>query len=281
MLLNKVALRLFDTGYCSNFEKMAAAEKPFVLTRFYAMVGLIEHPKQGPILFDTGYSSHLINLCRKFPYCCYSWFAPIKSDPKLNAAMQLERFGYRPADIKTVILSHFHPDHIGGVCDFPNAQYYASQNAFSHFRKYSWSSGIKHLFFPRLLPQDFETRLISHAANPIKIPFKPFSEGYDLFGDQSIIAVDLPGHALGQFGVFLKTSSQTVFLCADACWQSSNYLNLEYPLSITKAAIQDYTAFCETLKKLNELKHNHPEIEVIPTHCLEMWEKYVKGGMAC
>ncbi len=280
-MLKEVKLHLFDTGYCLNFEKMVARNKPMKIKRFYALVGLIEHPTLGPILFDTGYSSHVIQLCRRFPYFLYSLITPIRFENNLSAAQQIQKFGYRPEEIKHIILSHFHPDHMGGVKDFKNALFYCSKKAYSHLKKLSFFKAVRELFFADLLPSDFDTRTHEIETNPFHLPFETFIEGFDLFGDQSIMVINLPGHARGQIGIFLKTASQTVLLAADACWQSDNYMNLEHPHPLAKSAINDYPIFCSTLHKLQKLKANHPEIEIIPSHCQKMWKRYVKEGQAC
>lgn len=251
------------------------------IERFYALVGLIEHPKLGPILFDTGYSSHLIQLCRRFPYFLYSLITPIQFKDNLSAAQQIQKFGYKPEEIKHIVLSHFHPDHIGGLKDFKNAQFYCSKNAYFQLKELSFFRSLREVFFANLLPHNFEGRLYEIKNKPLHLPFEPFTEGFDLFGDQSIVIVNLPGHARGQIGIFLKTASQIVLLAADACWQTDNYMNLEYPHPLAKSAINDYTVFCSTLHKLRELKANHPEIEIIPSHCQKMWERYVKKGQLC
>ena len=280
-MLKEVKLHLFDTGYCLNFEKMVARDRPMKIERFYALVGLIEHPTFGPILFDTGYSSHVIQLCRRFPYLFYALITPIRFENSLSAANQIQKFGYKPEDIQHVILSHFHPDHIGGLKDFTSAQFYCSKNAYAQLRKLSFLGSLREVFFTDLLPHNFETRLHEIEINPLQLPFEPFAEGFDLFRDQSLVAVNLPGHACGQIGIFLKTSSQIVLLAADACWQTSNYVNLEEPHPLAKAAICDYKVFCETLHKLKELNAKHPEVLIIPSHCQKMWARYVKEGQTC
>lgn len=280
-MLKQVKLHLLDTGYCKNFEKMVSKNKPWRIQHFHALVGLIEHPTLGPILFDTGYSTHLIQLCKHIPYLLYPLITPLHFHESLSAANQIQKYGYKPEEIKHIIISHFHPDHIAGLKDFPNARFYGSTNTYFYLKQLSKIKSLKELFFQNLLPDDFEKRFHPFDHTPCTLPYTPFTQGYDLFGDSSIIAVNLPGHAAGQIGIFIQTSFQTILLVADACWQSDNYLHLEQPHFLARSAIYDYSDYCATLQLLHDLKTNHSHIEIIPSHCQVMWERYAKRKKPC
>lgn len=276
-----VKLHLFDAGYCLNIGKMVAKNEPFKVQRFYALVGLIEHPDFGPILFDTGYSQHVLNLCKRLPYSLYSLATPVRFEESQSTANQLKKFGYTARDIKHVIVSHFHPDHIGGLKDFPAATFHYPLKSYHQLKKMNTFRAFQEVFFKDLVPSDIEERSKDIYENPINIPFQPFTAGFDLFNDGSLIAVDLPGHAIGQFGILLKTEKQHVFLASDACWKTKNYEMLDYPHLFARMAITDYPAFCETLQKLHQLKKFHDGIEIIPSHCDEMWTRYVQEKQTC
>lgn len=78
---------------------------------------LIEHPK-GLVLFDTGCNPKIIDdaigywgeMARHLPL---QWK---KSD---TLDQQIKNVGYKPEDVKYVILSHAHLDHAGGLTYFP------------------------------------------------------------------------------------------------------------------------------------------------------------------
>ena len=269
--MNELKLTLFDTGYCHSFEKIVAANKLWKVTQFHALVGLIEHPNFGPILFDTGYSPHIHEACRHFPFNMYRRATPIHYG--LSAAQCVLKHGYRPEEIQHVVISHFHADHIGGLKDFPNATFHYLAEAYKAVASLKGLKAVFNGFIPRLIPEDFvkRSKVVKEA---ISLPYEPFKQGYDLFGDQSILGVALPGHAHGQMGLIINTSTGLKFLVADACWQSSNYRNLEYPHRLGRIAIADYEGFCKTLHALQTFSHHFPAIKIIPTHCQEVWKEF-------
>ena len=88
--------------------------------------------------------------------------------------------------MRHLIISHFHADHIGGLADFPNAQYIFFKEAFESVQgKQGWGA-VKLAFLPGHLPPDFEQR--STAVKPDQLQslsgkYAPFEQGIDLFGD--------------------------------------------------------------------------------------------------
>ncbi|EEL48123.1 Beta-lactamase domain protein [Bacillus cereus Rock3-44] len=106
-----------------------------------------------------------------------------------------------------------------------------------------------------------------------------FEEGYDVFGDGSLLAVDLTGHAIGQFGLFVHLHSEKiVFLCADAVWLSKTYENLVFPNKIVGLLTGDAKSYRHNIEKLHHLSQISPEIEILPTHCERTWNQ-IKAGV--
>lgn len=264
-----VKVELFAAGSCSSLEKIMIKGGRLLSIRCPAICALIEHPARGHLLFDTGYSRHVLKGVRKFPMNLYSWVTPIDFQEQESAKEQLKARGLTPDAIKTIILSHFHIDHMGGLRDFPNAAYICSRKAIQSTRNVRGMKALFSAYMPDLEPSDFEdrTKMLEQPACPLSYP--GFEKGYDLFGDGSIVAVDLPGHAAGQIGLFLRTEKQTVLLAADACWTSRIYRECLLPHPLAKCIIHDYAAFVSTLEKLYRLHQLRPDIKIIPSHCQE------------
>ena len=68
------------------------------------------------------------------------------------------------------------------------------------------------------MPSDLPERALWLEAMP-RLELAGIS-GRDVFGDGSVLAVNLPGHAVGQHGLLCRTSKGPIFFVADAAAHS-------------------------------------------------------------
>ncbi|CDX19260.1 Metallo-beta-lactamase superfamily protein [Mesorhizobium sp. ORS 3324] len=187
--------------------------------RLRVRYGLIVHPAQGPVLVDTGYTAEALTGERR-GRMLRLYGALLK--PKLNAAEQvlpvLKHFGLSPNDIRTVIVTHFHADHISGLSLFPKARFVASDAAWARVKARTPRQNWRHGVFTELFPADFDARLDGLSSRPHVEARDGVPGGADLFGDGSVIAVDLPGHADGQFGLLFTGLERPLLYAVDVQW---------------------------------------------------------------
>ncbi len=93
------------------------------------MVALITHPTQGRLLFDVGYAKHIFQATKPFPFSLYRRITPVVTSDALSIRSQLADRAIAASDIRAVVLSHFHADHIAGLKDFPESSFIASHRA--------------------------------------------------------------------------------------------------------------------------------------------------------
>lgn len=267
-------LTLMSDGWCEQLELIACRSGKFRRIRFASLFALIRHPQFGPVVFDTGYTTRFFNETRRFPAKFYRWVTPVQLHEAGGVAAQLQALGIAPADVRHVVVSHFHADHVGGLKDFPNANFHCSRAAFNAVKDLRGFGAVKHAFLPGLLPADFRQRAVFTEDSPVvRLPAShaPFSEARDLLGDGSLLAVDLPGHATGQLGVFLAINNgRDCLLAADACWLSRQYREFLMPHPIVRLLV-NWADYKITLQKLHQLHLNHPALRIIPAHCAEIW----------
>jgi glyoxylase-like metal-dependent hydrolase (beta-lactamase superfamily II) len=127
-----------------------------------------------------------------------------------------------------------------------------------------------------LLPTDFEPRLdLADACSPIDLgpAWAPFSRGYDLIGDSSLIGIPLPGHSPAQLGVLLRTNDdQPILLAADSCWSARAWREQRLPSFLARPLFADWNDYRTTLAGLKAVATHNPDLVIVPSHCAETFE---------
>jgi glyoxylase-like metal-dependent hydrolase (beta-lactamase superfamily II) len=189
------------------------------------------------------------------------------------AVNQLAARSLKPSDITRVFISHFHADHIAALADFNKAAYVYLPQAYESVRHSPRLRAVARGFLSGLVPDDFETRSAPVDVNrPCILPseFTPFVKGYDLLGDGSLLAVELPGHSAGQMGILARGfKDQTFFFVADAAWLAQAIYENRPPHAVANLLFNDPKAYRATLSSLHQLGMDHPVVHLIPSHCAE------------
>jgi glyoxylase-like metal-dependent hydrolase (beta-lactamase superfamily II) len=188
---------------------------------------------------------------------------------------QLQKFGLTPADIRHIIITHFHADHIGGLKDFDQAIIHCSKTAYEEVTNTNLFWGFTRGILKSLIPDDLDQRVrfIEESGSPVTDDI--FGTTYDLFHDNSLLIYPVPGHATGQLALLLKTEKQYYFLIADACWLRQSYQDLVLPNPIVKILFNSWKDFTSSLHKIHLFYKANPHIVIVPTHCFETTSKLV------
>lgn len=147
---------------------------------------LIEHPKHGLILWDTGINDAVADPDRGDAY----WGPGLRAafgthaftrDHAIDA--QIRRLGHQPKDVKYVVYSHLHLDHAGGMSYFPDAIHVVQRDE------------IRYALWP-----DSWTRPVycqNDFADIRKLNILEIDGDFDLFNDGTMKLLKTPGHAPG------------------------------------------------------------------------------------
>jgi len=269
----RCALHLLSAGSCSHPQAATLKGGSLCPTDFPALVGLILHPQEGPLLFDTGYDPAFFAATRPFPERLYRWATPVDLPPGAPASEQIARFGLKPADIRGVVLSHFHGDHIAGLAAFPNAKLYCARAGLEEVRRAGRFGGVRRGLLAGLVPNDAEARaryFEDMPRRPLPSAFTPFTDGADVLGDGSLLAVELPGHCTGHWGLILKgEDDRHRFLIGDAAWSLQAVRENRPPPRLTTALLGRTAPYRRTLGELHALATRTPDVTLIPSHCPE------------
>ncbi|MCR9205342.1 MAG: MBL fold metallo-hydrolase [Halobacteriovoraceae bacterium] len=278
--MEKVKVEFFDGGFCYHPEFVAlkgGSRKP---VKFPAICALIQHPEKGNILFDTGYSEHFYHATRKLPYKIYAKVTPVKVNPEDKVSSKLKEMGIGSSDISHVILSHFHADHIGGLKEFGSSKYIYTSSSYSGLKNLTGVSALKKGFLPDLIPLEFEQNSIALTSKNLDSSSflnNYFSKVYDVFGDGSIMGVEIPGHAKGQLGLYFETEEQKVFLIADACYLSKTYEELIYPSEVVHIINDSRSEYLKTIKDIHVFHKEHNDVLIVPSHCGDKFNQLIKS----
>ncbi|MDQ2731853.1 MAG: MBL fold metallo-hydrolase [Armatimonadota bacterium] len=257
---------VLDTGYCLAVEATMIRGGRWRVRRMHSAAVLLKHPHRGWTLWDTGYTTRFYTETRRWPFVLYPLITPAVIKPGWSAAARLKSYGISPEDIATIVISHMHADHIGGLKDFPHAQYVVTAAAWDHASGIQGWHALRRAFIPSLIPTDFACRatLLPPFDGSVLPPFGP---NHDLFGDGSLILVPLPGHARGQVGALATTSRRRLFLAADSVYFTASIRDQRRPSPITNAFVDDPSAVGTTIDALYQFSKDNPDVAFLPTHC--------------
>ena len=265
---------LIEAGCCYAFENIILSGGRLKKLRLPSLVGILFHPTEGIILFDTGYSWRFYEATARVPHKLFSWLTPTDVAPEDTVRAKLEAMGFDPELVTHVIVSHFHADHVGGLKDFPNARIVCAYDAYHHVINLKEIEALRQGVLLELLPDDMNRRiwLFDKDPNVKKSRKAPLGNVYDLFDDGTILLNHLPGHHIGQIGALLNTSGGKYFMISDACWLSRSFEENRMPSLATRWLQSDWKAYGESLDKVALFHKKNPDVHIIPSHCPEVLE---------
>lgn len=169
-------------------------------------VFLVERPG-GLCLFDAGQtalSARPGHLPRWHPFLRLARF---ELGPEDEAAMQLRSLGCSPADVRWVVLSHLHTDHVGGLVGFRDAEVVVSR---VEWARASGLAGRLRGYLPQHWPAGLRPRLMDFEGPAVG----PFAASHDVAGDGCMLAVPAPGHTPGHVAMLVGDRDGMRWLCA-------------------------------------------------------------------
>jgi N-acyl homoserine lactone hydrolase len=240
-----------------SFADFVSDKAQFIWVPIHAF--LIEHPAAGPLLVDTGISPE---QAEHVDYYRGSIMEHLMDDDEYDLPAdqaipaQLAHHGYQPADIRGVIITHFHEDHVGNLNLFPQAPVYLGQDEYA--ARDDKVFGLAPLAYPPSIAAVKDWRPIEFTGPAIG----GFGSSADLLGDGSVLALPTPGHSPGSTSVLLRADGRDFLVTGDAMY-TIRHLAADQVRAIQTGA--EATAV-DSIRRIQWLRRALPDLVIATMH---------------
>ncbi|KZY53349.1 MULTISPECIES: MBL fold metallo-hydrolase [unclassified Oleiphilus] len=219
---------------------------------------LIKHPK-GDLLWDSGIGTEVEEQMQVFAFWEKQLFAIENVKPAIS---QLNANNYPISTIKAIIPSHMHWDHVSAIEDFPATPVWIQQQ--EHDAAHQGKP-------PGFVLSQFDSPDIKwQFIKLLDQPYQGFDKSLDIYGDGSLVLVDLAGHSQGHLGLFVNTPDKgRYFFIGDATWAIKGIQdNRGRPKIVQWATGVDNNVDQaeKVIDQIHSLSKRDPDLVIVPAH---------------
>jgi len=207
MQLGKFEITALYDGHIELDTQMLKNVKPSDLNRLLARL-FVGNPKMA-----TAVNAYLINTGKNLVMVdagCGKLFGPALG----HIAENIKASGYDPSQIDTVLITHMHGDHIGGLNDeagkpvYPNAKIFVAKAESDY-----WLSEENSVHAPEQFKRFFKMARDTAAQYLAADKWQTFSPGSELV--PGIRAIDARGHTPGHTAYAIESDKQKLIIWGD------------------------------------------------------------------
>ena len=197
------------------------------------------------MIWDTGY-----------PATVPGGAAPAGPTVKTTLVEQLTQLKLKPEQVKYVGISHYHGDHTGQAGSFPQATLLIGKGDWDALTDPKPAAGIN------------PAPLANWISGGGKV--EPVPRDKDVFGDGSVVMLDLPGHTPGHHGLLVKLKTTgNVLLTGDVTHFHENYDSNGVPTfnfnrADSLASLDRFKKIATNLKATVIIQHDPRDIGKLP-----------------
>jgi glyoxylase-like metal-dependent hydrolase (beta-lactamase superfamily II) len=210
---------------------------------------VIEHP-EGMIVVDTGETSRInepdYTDCDPITHWVYRNNLRFAVTPADEIAAQMVSLGLDPADVRTVVQTHLHSDHVGGISAFPNAMFYVPRE------DYPMAMGTLSCHYPTGFAPSF--------ADFKSIALAGMGRAHRLTREGDVMIIPTPGHSMGHQSVLMTDGEMQYVFAGDTSFDEQ-----QLKQDVVGGIVADVAQTRQTLQNLRTLAEAAPTI-YLPTH---------------
>ena len=221
----------------------------------------IEH-RDGLVLFDTGLDPALVSdpdyISSPIGRFLLKRVFRFHVGPEDALDKQLEAINLAAADVRKVVVSHLHFDHVGGISHVPQAELLVSKDEWRRFNapnpEHDWMLR-EHIELPGA---NWQTVEFVPTSDPL---LAPFGVCYDCMGDGSMILLPTPGHTPGSMSMLVQSSGLPPLLfVGDLTYELELLRNDQVP------GVGNAEQLIASFAKVRELREVLRDLIVLPSH---------------
>lgn len=190
-----------------------------------------------------------------------------------TAAHQIERLGFRRADVRHIVLTHLDSDHVGGAADFPDARLHVT--AVESVAAFAAPTRAERVRYGR--QQWVKNHKISEHS-PKGEAWRGFPAAQELTEIAAgIVLISLPGHTRGHACVAVDAGHRWVLHCGDAFYHYGSLEGAQVPRTLwamENAVAFDRKMMADNHARLAELhQRGEPDLILASAHDLALFER--------
>ena len=213
---------------------------------------LVRHP-QGDLLIDTGLGTTIAEQMREFPFLFRLGTDLVRFQA---AADQLDAAGYDRRQLRYILLTHAHWDHVSGVPDFAGMPVLVTAAEHRFIDEGGWATAHARSMNALFQGYSFDGG-----------PYMGFIQSHDLYDDGSIVIVPAPGHTPGSVVVFVTLSGGARYaFVGDLVWQLEGLLEREErPWFESRTLGEIPILLRQSLLRMSAIAIRYPQITIEPS----------------